>query len=288
MSKKFKSDAERRAAFARMSGKGHNAFNRDASVRAVNTLPDTPSNRKEWANDTRRIDLEGVDTPIVKGALPKKETKTEQPDGILSPHKFKRGLSFDEFKKDAQKRLKEAEYKGNKKEIIMLARVLYLDYEKSEKSKEKYIQKAKQSVKRDFDEINTSELKKTHATLLKFQKSMDKVMPEKKYKFNRMAIDKAVKDSGGELKKRRDTERDIKSNYIELEDMWDTPHRKLSHERLDPTVDYLPKETDNSIQHVITVKDRPSMHDVVYDDKYIMLAQHSAKKRGIKPIPTKH
>ncbi|MCK5608128.1 hypothetical protein KAR91_39975, partial [Candidatus Pacearchaeota archaeon] len=257
-------------------------------VRAVNTLPNTPSNRKEWANDTRRIDLEGVDTPIVKGALPKKETKTEQPDGILSPHKFKRGLSFDEFKKDAQKRLKEAEYKGNKKEIIMLARVLYLDYEKSEKSKEKYIQKAKQSVKRDFDEINTSELKKTHATLLKFQKSMDKVMPEKKYKFNRMAIDKAVKDSGGELKKRRDTERDIKSNYIELEDMWDTPHRKLSHERLDPTVDYLPKETDNSIQHVITVKDRPSMHDVVYDDKYIMLAQHSAKKRGIKPIPTKH
>lgn len=79
MPKPFSSDAERRAAFARMSGKGYNAFNRDASVRAVNTLPDTPSNRKEWANDTRRIDLEGVDTPIVKGELPKKETKTEQP-----------------------------------------------------------------------------------------------------------------------------------------------------------------------------------------------------------------
>ena len=90
MSGKFKSDAERRAAFARMSGKGHNAFNRDASVRAVNTLPDTPSNRKEWANDTRRIDLEGVDTPIVKGELPKKETKKEQPDNGINEIKVLR------------------------------------------------------------------------------------------------------------------------------------------------------------------------------------------------------
>ena len=73
MKKPFGSYKEQQAAFARMSGKGTNAFNRDASVRAANTLPDTPSNRKEWANNTRRIDLEGVDTPIVKGELPKKK-----------------------------------------------------------------------------------------------------------------------------------------------------------------------------------------------------------------------
>ena len=73
MPNKFESDAQRRAAFARMSGKGTNAFNRDASVRAANTLPDTPLNRKEWANNTRRIDLEGVDTPVRKGELPKKD-----------------------------------------------------------------------------------------------------------------------------------------------------------------------------------------------------------------------
>ena len=35
---------------------------------------------------------------------------------------------------------------------------------------------------------------------------MDKVMPEKKYKFNRMAIDKAVRDSGAELKIRKSDE----------------------------------------------------------------------------------
>ena len=73
MKKQFGSDAERRAAFARMCGKGTNAFNRDASVRAVNTLPDTPSNRKVWANNTHRVDLEGIDAPQAKGGLPKKD-----------------------------------------------------------------------------------------------------------------------------------------------------------------------------------------------------------------------
>ena len=73
MKKGFGSYKEQQAAFARMSGKGCQAFNRDASVRAANTLPDTPSNRKEWANNTRRIDLEGVDTPTRKEELPKKQ-----------------------------------------------------------------------------------------------------------------------------------------------------------------------------------------------------------------------
>lgn len=104
MPKPFGSDAQRRAAFARMSGKGTNAFNRDASVRAVNTLPDTPSNRKEWANNTRRIDLEGVDTPIRKGKsinknkdnsrLPEKggQKETKMDDYKYTPYKPKPGI----------------------------------------------------------------------------------------------------------------------------------------------------------------------------------------------------
>ena len=78
------------------------------------------------------------------------------------------------------------------------------------------------------------------------------------------------------------------SNYLTRDQVDDMPYRKLNKSRLDPTIDYLPNETDAEIQHVITVKDKPSQHGVVYHDKYIMLAEHSAKKREIKPIPSKH
>ena len=97
MSKRFGSDAERRAAFARMSGKGTNAFNRDASVRAANTLPDTPSNRKEWANNTRRIDLEGVDTPITKSDLPQKNKVVSEGVEIHPYTKSIQGNTLDEL-----------------------------------------------------------------------------------------------------------------------------------------------------------------------------------------------
>jgi hypothetical protein len=39
-------------------------LNRDLSVRAKDTLPFTPKNVKEWKQNPRRLDLEGVDTPI--------------------------------------------------------------------------------------------------------------------------------------------------------------------------------------------------------------------------------
>lgn len=84
---KFKSDKERKAAFARM-GKDHHAMNPDMARRAVNTLPDTPSNREKWVDNSRRIDIEGIDTPTIKpksinnikdnSRLPRKETAGEK------------------------------------------------------------------------------------------------------------------------------------------------------------------------------------------------------------------
>ena len=72
MPKIFGSDAERKASFARM-GKDHHAMNPDITHRAVNTLPNTPENRKIWAKNSGRIDIKGLDTPKTKD-LPKKDT----------------------------------------------------------------------------------------------------------------------------------------------------------------------------------------------------------------------
>ena len=70
---KFKSDAQRKAVHANINaGRTQGAINRDLSIRATNTLPNTPENVKEWQQDPRRIDIEGIDTPIVRD-LPKKD-----------------------------------------------------------------------------------------------------------------------------------------------------------------------------------------------------------------------
>ena len=58
-------DAQRRAMFARLNaGRSQGAINRDLSVRAADTLPNTPENVKLWKQNPRRIDIEGIDTPI--------------------------------------------------------------------------------------------------------------------------------------------------------------------------------------------------------------------------------
>ena len=54
--------------FARLNaGRSQGAINRDLSVRAADTLPNTPENVKLWKQNPRRIDIEGIDTPIKKG-----------------------------------------------------------------------------------------------------------------------------------------------------------------------------------------------------------------------------
>lgn len=41
----------------------HQARNRDESVRSQRTFSNTPMNRTDWANNPRRIDIEGLDAP---------------------------------------------------------------------------------------------------------------------------------------------------------------------------------------------------------------------------------
>ena len=60
----FKNDKQRKAAFYNMKNRSVQALNRDNSVRAAHTLSDTPSNRDLWAANPRRIDIEGIDTPM--------------------------------------------------------------------------------------------------------------------------------------------------------------------------------------------------------------------------------
>lgn len=43
------------------------AVDSDLSKRAANTLSNTPENLKKWQGDPRRIDIEGIDTPMIKG-----------------------------------------------------------------------------------------------------------------------------------------------------------------------------------------------------------------------------
>lgn len=63
----FKNDKARRAAFYNMSKKGANAANSDLSKTAKIVYPQTEEGMKEWSKDTRRSDLQGVDTKIESG-----------------------------------------------------------------------------------------------------------------------------------------------------------------------------------------------------------------------------
>ena len=72
----FSSDNQRKAAFANMNaGRTQGAINRDLSLRASETPPFTPENVKLWAQNPRRIDIEGVDTPIDR-RLPVRKAKS--------------------------------------------------------------------------------------------------------------------------------------------------------------------------------------------------------------------
>lgn len=65
--------------FARLNaGRSQGAINRDLSVRAAETLPNTPENVKLWEQNPRRIDIEGIDTPVVKGKLPEKSKVVDE------------------------------------------------------------------------------------------------------------------------------------------------------------------------------------------------------------------
>ena len=68
MAKRKLTDAQRKAMYAKAKGRPYQAMNRDRSVTAQRTLPDTPKNREVWASNPRRYDLVGVDDKrTVKG-----------------------------------------------------------------------------------------------------------------------------------------------------------------------------------------------------------------------------
>ena len=68
MTKRKLTDAQRKAMYAKANGRPYQAMNRDQSVTAQRTLPDTPENREVWASNPRRYDLVGVDDKrTVKG-----------------------------------------------------------------------------------------------------------------------------------------------------------------------------------------------------------------------------
>lgn len=50
----------------------YQAVNRDNSMRAQHTYPDTAENRLLWVDNPRRVDIEGLDTPMVRN-VPKKD-----------------------------------------------------------------------------------------------------------------------------------------------------------------------------------------------------------------------
>ena len=69
--KRERTRAEQQAIFANLkAGRTQGAINRDLSLRAAETLPNTPENVKLWQQNPRRIDIEGIDTPN-KRDLPK-------------------------------------------------------------------------------------------------------------------------------------------------------------------------------------------------------------------------
>lgn len=62
--KKDMTRSQQQAMFARLNaGRTQGAINRDLSVRAAETLSNTPENVKSWKQNPRRIDIEGIDTP---------------------------------------------------------------------------------------------------------------------------------------------------------------------------------------------------------------------------------
>ena len=65
---------QQQAMFARLNtGRTQGAIDRDGSVRAAETLPLTDENIKTWRQNQRRIDIEGVDTPVDRRLPEKKE-----------------------------------------------------------------------------------------------------------------------------------------------------------------------------------------------------------------------
>lgn len=78
---------QQQAMFARMNaGRTQGAINRDMSVRAAETLPFTDENVKVWKQNPRRIDIEGVDTPVDRRLPEKKERSAPSaPDKEPSP-----------------------------------------------------------------------------------------------------------------------------------------------------------------------------------------------------------
>ena len=81
-----------------------------------------------------------------------------------------------------------------------------------------FAQNAKRLVRTEFDEVGIVELKETHKQLLKMRRDMDVVISGKQYKYNRMAIEKAVRDSDSEIMKRR--------KEIENKSEWDNLTRQ--------------------------------------------------------------
>ena len=63
----FKNDKQRKATFARLNAnRTQQAMNSDLGKRAANTLPYSADNVKAWRSDPGRIDIEGIDTPMLK------------------------------------------------------------------------------------------------------------------------------------------------------------------------------------------------------------------------------
>ena len=62
----FKNYNQQKAAFANMN-RTRQAVDSDNSKKAMNTLSNTPENVKVWSANPRRIDIEGIDTPTIKG-----------------------------------------------------------------------------------------------------------------------------------------------------------------------------------------------------------------------------
>jgi len=88
----FKNDKQRKAAFANMKNRSVQALNRDNSVRAAHTLSDTPGNRDLWAANPRRIDIEGIDTPMKKIRISASQKDDEKEGGFV--HSQSEGHSF--------------------------------------------------------------------------------------------------------------------------------------------------------------------------------------------------
>ena len=86
--KRERTRAEQQAMFANLNaGRSQGAINKDLSLRAAETLPNTPENVKLWAQNPRRIDIEGIDTPRTND-LPKKSTEKAQSSNIISRDEF--------------------------------------------------------------------------------------------------------------------------------------------------------------------------------------------------------